>query len=69
MSEDMFTQYPKEHLLKGKQIFAYVSNPPKKPTTKGKIKPLGSQKVGHDNEHPRVIWLRHLVVPSRMGKC
>ncbi len=34
--------YLKEHLLKHRQIHAYVGDPPKKPTTKEKIKPLGS---------------------------
>ncbi len=34
----------KEHLLKVKQNFAHVGNPPKKLTTKDKIKPISFQK-------------------------
>jgi len=59
----------KEHLLEGKQIFVHINNPPKKLATRGKIKPLGFQKVGHENGHPGVTCLEHLVVSSRTKKC
>lgn len=67
-SENMFVWYLKEHLLKRKQTPAYVSNLAKKSATKGKIEPLGSQRAGHESKHPRVTWLRHLIMPSKMGK-
>jgi len=41
MNEDVFVQYLKEHLLKGKQTLACVSDPPNKLTIRGKIKLLG----------------------------
>jgi hypothetical protein len=69
MNEDMFTQYPKDHLLEGKQFFACVNNLPKKPITRGKTKPLGFQKVGHESENPKAIWFGHLVMSSRTRKC
>ncbi len=42
MSEDMFTQYPKECLPKAKQIPTLVSDLIKKFVTKNKTKQLGS---------------------------
>jgi hypothetical protein len=36
---------------------------------KDKIKPLNFQKVEPKNRQPKVTWLKHLVMPSRMGKC
>jgi hypothetical protein len=69
MNGDMFVQYPKEHLLKRKQTFAHVSDLLNKFITGDKIKPLGSQRVGHESGHLRVTWLGHLIMPSRMGKC
>jgi hypothetical protein len=47
----------KEHLLKARQLFAHVSNPPKKFTTWGKTKPLSFQKVGFEGKQPRVKGL------------
>jgi hypothetical protein len=47
----------KENLLKARQIFAHVGNPPKKLTTWGKTKPLGFQKVGFEGRQPRVKGL------------
>jgi hypothetical protein len=44
----------KEHLLEVRQIPIRVCNLPKKLTTRDKTKPLGSQRVGFDNEQPRV---------------
>jgi hypothetical protein len=44
----------KEHLLKARQIFAHVGNPPKKLTTWGETKPRGFQKVGFEGRQPRV---------------
>jgi hypothetical protein len=41
----------------------------KKIIIRGKIKPLGFQRVGHENGHHGVTWLGHLVMPSGMGKC
>jgi hypothetical protein len=35
----------------------------------GKTEPLGSQKVGHESEHPRVTWFKHLIMPFGTGKC
>jgi hypothetical protein len=49
MSKNVFTQYPKEHLLERKQIPIRVSDLPKKFAIGGKTKPLSSQKVGHEN--------------------
>ncbi len=65
----MFAWYPKEHLLKAKQIFIHVGDLPKMPIIGDKIKQLGFQKVGLENEQLGVTWLGHFVVPSRMGKC
>jgi len=42
MSEDMFTQYPKECLPKAKQIPTLVSDLIQKFVTKNKTKQLGS---------------------------
>jgi hypothetical protein len=69
MSGDMFAQYSKEHLLEIKQTLVHVNNPLKKLATKDKTKPLGFQKVGPESEQPKVIWLRHLLVLCRLGKC
>jgi hypothetical protein len=69
MSEDMFTQYSKERLLKRKYILVHVINLPKKHATGGKTKPLSSQKVGYENGHPKVTWLEHLIMSSRTKKC
>jgi hypothetical protein len=62
MSGNMFAQYLKERLLEGKQIPARANDPPKKPTTRDKIEPLGSQRVEHENRHPRITWLKHFVM-------
>jgi hypothetical protein len=69
MSEDMLTRYLKEYLFKTKHTLVCVSNPPKKFTTRDKTKPLGFQRVEPESEQPRVIWLGHLLVLCRMGKC
>jgi hypothetical protein len=69
MSRDVFAQYLKKQLLKGKKTLARVSNPPNKSAIGGKIEPLSSQKVGHENGHPKVTWLKHLIMSSQMGKC
>jgi hypothetical protein len=69
MSENMLAQYSKEHLLETKQTLVRVSNPPKKLATRDKTKPLGFQRVGPESEQPRVIWLEHLLVLFRTGKC
>jgi len=69
MSGDVLTQYSEEQLLEGKQIFAHVSNLPKKLITGGKTKPLSFQKVGHENGHPKVTWFKHLIMPFGIGKC
>jgi hypothetical protein len=58
-----------ERLLKMKQTFIHVGDPPKKPTTKDKTKSLNSQRVGPENGQPRVSRLKYLVMPSKMGKC
>jgi hypothetical protein len=68
MNKNALMQYSKERLLEGKQTFVHVSDSLKKPTIGGKIEPLGFQRVGHESGHPRITWLGHLVVPSRMGK-
>jgi len=47
----------------------HVSDPPKKHTTRDKTKPLGYQRVGLENEQPRVIRLGYLIMPSRTKKC
>ncbi len=69
MSENMLAQYSKKHLLKTKQTLVHVSDPPKKLATRDKTKPLGFQRVGPESEQPRVIWLEHLLVLFRTGKC
>jgi hypothetical protein len=69
MNEEVLVQYSRECLLEWKQTPICISNPPKKLTTKGKIEPLGFQRVGHESEHLGVTWLGHLVMPFRMGKC
>jgi hypothetical protein len=69
MIEDVFTRYPKECLLEGKQTPTRVNDPPKKLATRGKIEPLGSQRVGYESGHFKVTWLRHLVVPFGTRKC
>jgi hypothetical protein len=69
MNGDIHVQYSKERLLKGKQILTHVSDPPKKPATKGKTKPLGFQFVGHESGHLGVTWLEHLIVSFGTRKC
>ncbi len=54
---------------KKETIFARVSDPPKKPTTKDKTKPLNSQRVGHESRRPWVTWFEHFVMPFGIGKC
>jgi len=54
MSKDVLVRYSKEYLLERKQTCVRVSNSPKKLAIGGKIKPLGPQRVGHEN---RVIIL------------
>jgi len=68
MSEGVLTQYLKERLLKGEQILAHVNDLPKKLPTRGKIEPLGFQRVGHESEYLGVTSLGHLLVPSTMVK-
>ncbi len=67
MSEDMLVQYSKECLLEGKQILACVNDPPKNLAIGGKIKLLGSQRVGHESRHLRVTWFEHLIMPFGRG--
>jgi hypothetical protein len=69
MNEEVLVQYLKECLLVGKQTPIRVSNPPKKFTTKGKIQPLGFQRVGHQSEHLGVTWFGHMGMPFKTGKC
>jgi hypothetical protein len=68
MNEYVFTRYPKECLLKAKQIPNRVGDPPKKHALEDKTKPLGSQKVGPKNGQLKITWLKHFVVPFGMGK-
>jgi hypothetical protein len=69
MNGNMFTRYPKESLLEGKQTPTRVSDLLKNPITEGKIKQLSSQRVGHDSGPSWVTWLRRFVMSSGMGKC
>lgn len=69
MSRDMFTWYLKEHVLEMRQTPTRVHNPPKKPSTRGKTKPLGFQNVGLESKQPRVTRLEYLVVPFGTKKC
>jgi hypothetical protein len=69
MNGDVLAQYLNECLLKAKQTLAHVSDSPRKPSTGDKIKPLGFQRVGLESGQPRVTWLGHFVVSSKMGKC
>ncbi len=59
----------KECVLKARQFFAHVGNPPNKLTIGDKTKPLGSQRVGPKSRQPRVIGLGYLVVPFGTRKC
>jgi hypothetical protein len=56
---DVLMWYLKECLLEGKQTHVRVNDPPKKPTIRGKIEPLGSQRVGHESGHPGITWFKH----------
>jgi hypothetical protein len=49
MNENVFVQYLKKCLLKVKQNFAHVNDPPKKPSTKDKTEPLDLQRVGPES--------------------
>jgi hypothetical protein len=69
MSRDMLTRYSKEHLLETKQTLVHVNNPPKKLVTRDKTKPLSFQRGGPESEQPKVIWLGHLLILCRTGKC
>jgi hypothetical protein len=69
MNGNVFMRYPKEHLLERKQTPTRVNNPPKKLSTRGKIEPLGFQRVGHENGCHGVTWLGHLVLPFGTRKC
>jgi hypothetical protein len=64
MNKNVLVRYLKECLLEGHQTHVHVNDPPKKLAIGGKIEPLGFQRVGHENQQPRVTWLGHLVVPS-----
>jgi hypothetical protein len=64
MSENVFARYLKEHLLETKQTSTHVGDPPKKPTTGDKIKPLISQSVGLESKQLGVTWFGHLLVLS-----
>jgi hypothetical protein len=68
MIENMFTWYLKERLQEANTP-THVNNPPKKHTTRDKIKPLSYQRVGLENEQHGVIRLGYLIVPSRTRKC
>jgi hypothetical protein len=52
-----------------KQTIAHAGNLPNKRAIGDKTEPLGFQKVGPKSEQLGVTWLRHLIKPSRMGKC
>jgi len=56
MSGNVFTWYLKEHLLETKQISIHVGDPPKKPITRDKIKPLGSQRVEWGNANLNMCY-------------
>jgi hypothetical protein len=57
MSEDMFTRYLKEHLLKVKQTPTCVNDPPNKLAIGDKIEPLSFQRVGFESGQPKVTKL------------
>ncbi len=63
MNGNMFTWYLKERLLKAKQIIVHVGDSPKKPTTRDKTEPLGSQKEEHESEQHKVTGLGYFVMP------
>jgi len=52
--------------IKVRQIPICVCNLSKKLTTINKTKPLASQRVGFDNEQPRVTRLMFFIMPSEM---
>jgi hypothetical protein len=62
MSRDVFAWYLKVCLLKVRNVFSRVSNFPNKLTIEDKNEPLGSQRVEHESEQPRVIELVCLVM-------
>jgi hypothetical protein len=47
---------------------AHVDDSPKKPITGDKIKPLGSQRVGHESKQLGVTWIVYFITSSRTGK-
>ncbi len=69
MNRNVFTQYSKKRILEAKQTHTHVSDPPKKPTTRDKTKPLSFQKVRPKSKQLGVTWFGHLVVLSRTRKC
>jgi len=68
MDENVFASYLKERLLKAKQTPIHVINLPKKPTTRERIEPLSSQRVGFENKQLGITWFWCLLVLFRMGK-
>ncbi len=69
MNEDVFTWYLKKLLLKMKQFFIHVGDPPNKPTIRDKTKPLSIQMVGHENKQVGVTRLKYLRVSFGTRKC
>jgi hypothetical protein len=59
----------KKTSIKSKFFFAHVGDPPKKLTTKDKIKPISFQRGGLESEQLRVKRFWHLITLSGMGKC
>ncbi len=52
----------KGRFIRRKTNLTHVGDLPKKPTTRGKIKPLNFQRVGPENGQPRVKRLWHFVM-------
>ncbi len=69
MSRDVLAWYIKEHLLKVRQTPVSINDPPKKPTTKDKIKPRSFQKVRPNNRQPKVTGFKYFVMPFAIENC
>jgi hypothetical protein len=56
-------------MLESKQTSTHVGNLTKKLATRDKTKLLSFQRVRFENEQPKVIWLKYLIIPSKTRKC
>jgi hypothetical protein len=54
---------------KSEKKFACVNDLQKKPITKNKTKPLGSQRVGFKNGKLDITWFEYFIMPFGMRNC